>query len=148
VCAMKVCFEFDNIPCGNLADYNKYQSLLPPNNYRTLQFQRAQELLALEKAKQEFPTSANDLNTKAVETFHTLLSQIDLANNLYAIYACISLYFPSPLYIFHDPYHVAIKQFFFGANKAMFIIFVVSISSPILMFLYLNSCSEQLLLVY
>ena len=77
--------------------------------------------------EQDFPNSATGISTKATETFTTILSQIDLGSNIYALYACLSLYFPSAIDVFREPYSNAIKRVLFGAEKFAFIIGVVSL---------------------
>ena len=124
VCELKVCLTFDNIPCGALADYTK--NLFPPNNYRVQQLNTASDLQATDIGKQKFPNSAQDINTKVPETFTTIMNQIDLASNLYAVYALLSLFFPSPIYIFRKPYRIAVTSSVFGVNKNAFMIGVVS----------------------
>ena len=134
---MKVCFTFDNIPCGQVADFSAYKDLFPPNNYRAKQLQFAREQQDLQMKEQDFPNSAKGISTKAQETFSTILSQIDLASNVYAVYACLSLYFPSAIDVFREPYTNAMKRVLFGAEKFAFIIGVVSLSdrdlAPVLM---------------
>lgn len=135
---MEVCFTFDNIPCGQMADFSKYKSLFPPNNYRAQQLQFAREQQDLEMKKQNFPNSATGISTKAAETFATILRQIDLGSNIYSVYACLSLYFPSAIDVFREPYSNAAKRVLFGAEKFAFIIGVVSIpdrdpTSPLLL---------------
>ena len=123
---MKVCMTFDNIPCGQTADFSLYKEMFPPNNYRVQQLKYAQEQQKLKMKEQNFPNSAEGISSKATETFSTLLQQIDLASNIYAVYACLSLYFPAPVDVFREPYGVAIKGFFFGVGKNVFILMVVS----------------------
>jgi hypothetical protein len=117
---MKVCFTFDNIPCGQVADFSNYKDLFPPNNYRAQQLKFAQQQQALQMKEQDFPNSATGV-------FTTILGQIDLGSNIYALYACLSLYFPSAIDIFREPYSNAIKRGLFGAEKFAFIIGVVSL---------------------
>lgn len=124
---MKVCFTFDNIPCGQVADFSNYKDIFPPNNYRAQQLKFAQQQQALQMKEQDFPNSATGISTKATETFTTILSQIDLGSNIYALYACLSLYFPSAIDVFREPYSNAIKRVLFGAEKFAFIIGVVSL---------------------
>ena len=123
---MKVCFTFDNIPCGQVADFSSLKDMFPPNNYRANQLQFARQQQELEMKNQTFPNSAQGVSTKAQETFSTILKQIDLGSNIYAVYACLSLFFPSAIDVFREPYSNAIKRGLFGAEEFAFIIGVVS----------------------
>jgi hypothetical protein len=113
VCLMKVCLTFDNIPCGGLTTDDV---LYPPNNYRAAQLDHAAEMQQVEMEAQEYPHIAadEDIGAGVAETFTKILGQVDLASNIYSVYACISLYFPAPLDAFRQPYSIAVKQFVFG----------------------------------
>mmetsp|Transcript_28241 Transcript_28241/g.46773 ORF Transcript_28241/g.46773 Transcript_28241/m.46773 type:complete len:757 (+) Transcript_28241:223-2493(+) len=126
VCAMKVCFEFDNIPCGELTTDD---IPFPPNNYRAQQMNHTATLQQQEMEEQEFPHVATeaDMGTGIAETFTKIMGQIDLASNVYSLYACLSLYFPGPLDAFRLPYTIAAKNFTFGAQKGVFMIMVIAI---------------------
>jgi hypothetical protein len=125
---MKVCFTFDNIPCGTLTnDANLY----PPDNYRAAQMEHAAEMQKIELEKQEYPNIAtdDDLGAGVAQTFTKILGQVNLASNIYSIYACLSLYFPSPLDAFRQPYGIAVKQFTFGKHSFRLLVIYTAVNN-------------------
>ena len=64
---------------------------------------------------------------KGGEVVDTLVQQIDVASSAFVLYLWLSLFFPSPLYIFRSRLSVSFKRYIFGAKKALFIILVLAI---------------------
>jgi hypothetical protein len=88
---MRVCA---NMPKACPAHTNDAEVNL--DNYREQQLAQANS--------QETPTGeptvgdvVQDVSTAALQA---LLKQVDVASNLYSVYVCVSLWFPSPLVVF------------------------------------------------
>lgn len=110
ICAAKVCFTFDYIPCGTVSN----DAVVNVENYRAEQLEYAADQVDAALDDIEYPDVSGSISTDAAETFTTLLYQFDVASNVYAIYSCLALFFPAPLEAFRLPYAIVTKQFFFG----------------------------------
>mmetsp|Transcript_21912 Transcript_21912/g.36211 ORF Transcript_21912/g.36211 Transcript_21912/m.36211 type:complete len:403 (+) Transcript_21912:489-1697(+) len=110
------------VPCPDYTQADALEMLLEDANLEQYKFA---EDLVLESAIPNLVVDASSEN--AIRIFNNLLTQIEIAGFVYVVYQCISLFFPSPLFIFRSPYEIAIKRFFFGSNKYIFVAIVLAI---------------------
>jgi hypothetical protein len=123
-CLAKVCFQFFDVPCGSgesrgllLADLLIHalkliiliqlllvslQAQVNVQNYRAQQMQYAAERQEVQMNEHEEPDITGDISSGAVEAFNTFKHRVDVAANVYSIYACLALFFPSPLDVFRQ----------------------------------------------
>lgn len=96
-------------------------------DYRFRQFEAAEKRRLRQQKQYKFPTSATEIiQSSATDIVDKIMRQVEIASYGYIAYSCTALFFPTPLNLFRAPHWVALKQFFFGAQKHYFIIFVLS----------------------
>ena len=122
-----------NVPCP---DHDKLEDL----DAKTRQYLVEQTIRKEQLASRELPpinvAEEEDMEMneglakvmkKGGEVVDTLVQQIDVASSAFVLYLWLSLFFPSPLYIFRSRMSVTFKRYIFGAKKALFIILVLAI---------------------
>lgn len=121
-----------NVPCP---DHDKLEELdAKTRHYLVDQTIRNEKLVSRELPTivvEEEDTKMNEglakVMKKGGEVVDTLVQQIDVASSAFVLYLWISLFFPSPLYIFRSRLNVSFKRYIFGAKKALFIMLVLAV---------------------
>lgn len=120
-----------NVPCpkndeieeldGTLRDYLIEQTI------RQEQATLHQQKPIAARAEEATSEGISNLMKKGSDIIEKLLNQIDIASSSYVVYLWLSLFFPSPLYVFRSRFRVTAKRYIFGAKKAVFILLVLAI---------------------
>jgi hypothetical protein len=110
------------VPCPDFSVADELDDVL--QDYKLEQYKKAENATNGAEAITQSAIPAA-VQQAGQEIAQKLLTQIDVASTAYVIYSCLSLLFPSPMFIFRPQYTVAVKRLLFGARKHVFIMVVL-----------------------
>ena len=100
------------------------------NNYRATQMEIVNEKIQDKTGvdfSEEFTDAAEDAYGVASRLVTKLLHQVDVAGTVYIFYACLTIFFPSPVILNRSSIYSVVNRLLFGVNRWQFIIGVVAV---------------------
>lgn len=117
LCFLRICMTMPTVCPSQTND-----AQVNLQNYREAQLALADDVNSVDELDDEVYDTIEDTLS---DTLATILYQLDVGSNIYSLYACAALFFPTPLIVFRLPYTIAIKKFLFGAQQKWFILLFI-----------------------
>jgi len=117
LCFLRICMTMPTVCPAHTDD-----AAVNLQNYREAQLALAADVDSVDEVDDEIYDTVEDTLSA---TLTVILYQLDIASNIYSVYSCVALFFPTPLVVFRLPYLIAIKRFLFGAQQKYFILLFI-----------------------